>query len=98
MNICDLKFCRCTMVEYKNLDKHDANMLYFVSDGDKILLFIGDDSIQSVLSENILLDAMNDDVTISNFKSGDRMENVLRNALFNIVALSKKEFEVKSDI
>ena len=98
MNICDLKFCRCTMAEYKNLDKHNANMLYLVSDGDKILLFIGDDSIQSVLTENILLDAMNDDVTISNFKSGDRMENVLRNALFNIVALSKKEFEVKSDI
>lgn len=98
MNICDLKFCRCTMAEYKNLDEHEANMLYFVSDGDKILLFIGDDSIQSVLTENILLDAKNDDVTISNFNSGDRLENVLKNALFNIVALSKKKFEVKSDI
>jgi hypothetical protein len=86
------------MAEYKNLDKYDANMLYFVSDGDKILLFIGDDSIQSVLTENILLDVWNDDVTISNFNSGDRMESVLRNALFNIVALSKRKFEVKSDI
>lgn len=38
MNICDLKFCRCTMAEYKNLDKYDANMLYFVSDGDKIII------------------------------------------------------------